>query len=241
MHFDATLRVRELTQNIYDIGDEVAEHIEHVAQAMADWDPELLTECMHELSDVVAQGRAEVRPGLAELNGLRQAFISGIRAGEMSNHFAHPGRTLSFLHGGRSDVLSDATPTARSGAVGAAEPQGADGPAAQLGTQMASTAAWRLWLRTNAEALIARLNGIAEWVVQQTQAAVENQSVLLPQALYRAQTWTEETVVDWAELVAKQPELAADMRGEAPPAFLAERARVEAVVAKLQRRRSAAG
>src|SRR5699024_9700351 len=74
VHYDASLRVRDLTQNIYDIGDEIAEHIEHIAQAIADWDGELVEDCVPEFASVVRQGRKEVRPGLAELNGLRQAL-----------------------------------------------------------------------------------------------------------------------------------------------------------------------
>ncbi|WOH93889.1 hypothetical protein [Corynebacterium urealyticum] len=63
MHYDASLRVRDLTQNIYDIGDEIAEHIEHIAQAIADWDGELVEDCLLEFTSVVRQGRKEVRPG----------------------------------------------------------------------------------------------------------------------------------------------------------------------------------
>ena len=37
----AVLRHRELTQEIYNIGDEVAEYIEHVAESIADYDGEL--------------------------------------------------------------------------------------------------------------------------------------------------------------------------------------------------------
>ena len=52
-HYDARLRLREITQELYDIGDEVAEHIEHLAQAIADVDRELVDECVLELADIV--------------------------------------------------------------------------------------------------------------------------------------------------------------------------------------------
>ena len=34
----AELRHRELTQEIYNIGDEVAEYIEHLIESIADWE-----------------------------------------------------------------------------------------------------------------------------------------------------------------------------------------------------------
>ena len=37
----AVLRHRELTQEIYNIGDEVAEYTEHLAEAIVDYDGEL--------------------------------------------------------------------------------------------------------------------------------------------------------------------------------------------------------
>ena len=39
----AQLRHRELTQEIYNIGDEVAEYIEHVIESLEDWDCLLYT------------------------------------------------------------------------------------------------------------------------------------------------------------------------------------------------------
>lgn len=260
MHCDAALRVRELTQNIYDIGDEVAEYIDHVAEAMADWDSELVADCLEELADIVAQGRAEVRPGLAEVNGLRQAFISGVRAGEMSNTFPHPGRTLAFLKaegpaafgaasavgGGLAAARAETDPqAATAGAPSSASAAAADAalPPHALATKpaMSSTAVWRLWLRTHAEELTAQLADLADWVVEQTHLAVETQSVLLPHSLLRAQQATEDIVAQWRGLVACQPALAAAMRGEAPPRFLNERARVEAIAARVRRSQSQAG
>ena len=34
---DALLRHRELTQEVYNIGDEVAQYVENLAEAIADW------------------------------------------------------------------------------------------------------------------------------------------------------------------------------------------------------------
>lgn len=230
MHYDAALRVRELTQNIYDIGDEIAGHIDHVAQAMADWDPELARDCLMELDEIVQQGRLEVRPGLSELNGLRQAFVSGVRSGQMSGittTYPHPGRTLSFLHKAGPDVSGLASDKEKT-----THPAAPEEPAS-----MASTAAWRLWMRSAVEQQIAELTELSEWVVEQTHLALEAQSVLLPQTYSKARQKTVEIAGKFGAIIDRQPALAQSMRGEAPPEFLEERARVDAVVARILQRR----
>ena len=244
MHYNATLRVRELTQNIYDIGDEVAQFINHVSQAMADWDRELVEDCLHELVEIIKEGRAEVRPGLMELNGLRQAFISGIRAGQMSNtqgaaeNYPHPGRTLAFMHQPSSQRLAAAVAQNHRvhQATAPAAPEQPEGPTNQA---MASTAAWRLWLRERNEELRTQLEDLEEWVVAQTHAALESQSVLLQQSFSQAERTTTAIVQQWLEALDRQPTLAAAMRGEAPPQFLEDRARVDAIVNKLARAKRA--
>ncbi|MBC2681139.1 hypothetical protein GSS87_01700 [Corynebacterium sp. 4HC-13] len=241
MHYNATLRVRELTQNIYDIGDEISQHIDHVAQAMADWDPELVQDCLMELDEAVTECRCEVRPQLSELNGLRQAFVSGVRSGEMSGRarsyaqeghasYAHPGRTLTFMHKGSASVAGVASENIKNTAATTtlSEPE-----------SMASTATWRLWMRSSCENLIKELDELAEWVVQQTEKALEAQSVLLPQAYSKARQQTIEIAGRFGAIIDRQPQLAQSMRGEAPPEFLEDRARIDAVVARLQQRRAA--
>lgn len=83
-HYDARLRMREVTQSLYDIGDEVAEFIENLSQAIADVDVELVDECVCELSEMVDEAVDDAIPLVGELGGLRQAFISGIRSGQLS-------------------------------------------------------------------------------------------------------------------------------------------------------------
>ncbi|KAB3520909.1 hypothetical protein GC425_06625 [Corynebacterium sp. zg254] len=244
MHYNATLRVRELTQNIYDIGDEIAQYINNVTQAMNDWDVELVDDCLEELHEIIAEGRAEVRPGLVELNGLRQAFISGIRAGQMSNPsasmtFDHPGRTLTFLHAPFSQRYAQAVAEAHGAHAsndGSAAPGQDEGPANQ---SMASTAAWRMWMRQRNERCTSELYDLEEWIVEQTQRALESQSVLLQQSFSQAERSVATIVEQWKHMVNLQPTLAADMRGENPPAFLEERARVDEIVAKLARAKRA--
>jgi len=242
VHDAASLRLRELTQGVYDIGDEVAEYIDNVAAAMTDWDPELVADCLEELSESVAQGRGEVRRYLAELNGLRQAFVSGVRSGSLSAApaYDHPGRTLSFLHPRpASGPAGEEGAGAGAGAAGTAGTAGTDPASAP---PVASTATVRLELRRRNTELTGALSELAEWVVDQTARAVGEQSVLLPQALARAERHTVELVDRWqATVVGEHPVIVAEMRGEAPPEFLAERARVERVVAKIRRRRAATG
>ena len=230
MHYDASLRVRELTQNIYDIGDEIAGYIDHVSQAIGDWDPELVQDCLIELDEIVEQGRAEVRPGLSELNGLRQAFISGVKSGQMSGisvTYPHPGRTLAFLHKTGAEVPEMASEEKTTLPAEQPEEPGA----------MASTAAWRLWMRSNVDQHVAELNELAEWVVEQTRLALEAQSVLLPQTYSKARQRAVEIAGKFGAVIDKQPMLAQSMRGEAPPEFLQERARVDAVITRLLQRR----
>lgn len=221
MHDAARLRLRELTQNVYDIGDEVAGLVENLAEAMGDWDEQLVDDCLLELTDAVSQGRSEVRTDLAELNGLRQAFVSGIRSGSLSAPDMvdnHPGRTLSFL---RAHPVT---------------------PLEQEPSPVVSTATLRVNLRRSNTELTDALNELAEWVVGQTRLAVEEQSVLLPQSLARAEKHTCEVVERWrATVIGEHPALVAELRGEAPPRFLVERARVERIVAKIRSRRVAAG
>lgn len=45
---DAKLRHRELTQEVYDIGDEVATYIDNLVEALTDWDTELVADCRFE-------------------------------------------------------------------------------------------------------------------------------------------------------------------------------------------------
>lgn len=268
MSHDAASRLRDLSQNIYDIGDEVAAAIDNVGQAMADWDDELVTDCLLELEVLIAEVRPEIRADLVELNGLRQALISGVRAGSLSNERGtnpwrargagsspHPGRTLSFRHRppgvavassvnqGVRGLAFAAAEGADSGdaADSAANTAAAASPAEQRDSApapgIASTATWQQRLREGSDQLIVELTKLQDWVVEQTELAVKSHPVLLPQVYAKAQATVVDTVAQWRELVAQQPGLAKSMRGEAPPEFLQERARINAVVARVKRRR----
>ena len=59
---DALLRHRELTQEVYNIGDEVAEYIEHLAQAIADYDEELVVDCHAEFELIIDEATVRALP-----------------------------------------------------------------------------------------------------------------------------------------------------------------------------------
>ena len=59
----AQLRHRELTQEIYNIGDEVAEYIEHIMEAVSDWDLELVEDCLAEFDEIITEARDDSRTG----------------------------------------------------------------------------------------------------------------------------------------------------------------------------------
>ena len=80
----AELRHRELTQEVYNIGDEVAEYIEHVIEAIEDYDAELVEDCLAELAEIVEDARRDSRDVVGELIGLRQALVSGVASGSIS-------------------------------------------------------------------------------------------------------------------------------------------------------------
>jgi len=81
---DALLRHRELTQEVYNIGDEVAQYVENLAEAIADWDAELVEDCLMEIEVILTEARDDSRRVVAELTGVRHALTSGIRSGTVS-------------------------------------------------------------------------------------------------------------------------------------------------------------
>ena len=76
---DALLRHRELTQEVYNIGDEVAQYVENLAEAIADWDAELVEDCLMEIEVILTEARDDSRRVVAELTGVRHALTYFIR------------------------------------------------------------------------------------------------------------------------------------------------------------------
>lgn len=91
----AELRHRELTQEIYNIGDEVAQYIENLIEAIEDWDADLALDCLAEIGDIVEDARVDSGRCVGELIGLRQALISGLRSGTIS---AAASVTMTWKH-----------------------------------------------------------------------------------------------------------------------------------------------
>ncbi len=216
----ALLRHRELTQEIYNIGDEVAEYTEHIAEAIADYDGELTDDCLAEFSEIIDDARQDARRVVGELIGLRQALTSGMRAGSLS---------------------ASASPEEK-----VPEPDCLD--AAGLEDIYPLQAPFSV--RTMHDALTGRtdlavqhLTEIVEYTLEQTDmVARELGAVSLPHLYGRVGELVEAAVEGWMETVCvDHPAFARTMRGSNPPAFLAERARIDAIVAKVAAKRSRRG
>ncbi|MFV8380711.1 hypothetical protein [Corynebacterium hindlerae] len=215
--FDAKLRHRELTQEVYDIGDEVVEYIEHLMEAIADWDSELVEDCHAEFTEIVEEARNDSRRVVAELAGLRQALTSGLRSGTVS------------VRAKREKGV--ATPDSLAMAdLADAFPLGAPAPIREM------TAA----MNGRSQAILDRLREVNDWILDQTAVVADDLDALsLPVVFSRTQRIVDTTIECWFNAVAKQhPEYARNMRGSNPPKFLAERARIDAIVAKVAAKRA---
>lgn len=208
---DATMRHRELTQEVFNIGDELAEHAEHIAEAIADWDAELVEDCLLEFETIVAEARHDVRAVVAELVGLRQALTSGLASGTVG-------------------VTVDA------GAVLAAPPLRKENPVTNL---PASVQDVTRQLDERTEAAGEDIEALVEWVLHLTERGARDlASCSLPVAYARFGESVRGVATAWLESVARaHPVYARAKRGSHPPVFLAERARVDAVVARVRSRR----
>ncbi|MDO5031049.1 hypothetical protein [Corynebacterium sp.] len=216
----AELRHRELTQEIYNIGDEVVEYIEHLIEAIEDWDDELAMDCLAELGDIVEDARVDSGRCVGELIGLRHALVSGLKSG-----------TISAASSGDFDIEEPVQLTARS--LDEALPM--SGP-----TIVVSELAATLCART--EAVTAYLRELVEYVLGQTDAVARNlDMVSLPHLYKRAGQSTLIAVQAWHHTVVDaHPAYVRTMRGHNPPPFLEERARVNAIVARVRAKREAA-
>ncbi|PLA36223.1 hypothetical protein CYJ42_03590 [Corynebacterium amycolatum] len=221
-HFDARLRLREVTQELYDIGDEVAEHIEHLAQAVADVDRELVDECVLELADIVDEAVEDCRPLIGELDGLRQAFTSGIRSGRIG--------TLSSA----STPRRHPHPAPKS-------------PDVQSLSLIPAPLKHPVAVPTVTQAMIARsdavasyLEELADWVSAENIRGVEKLgSVVLPQLYAQSGRRALSAAAVWCVAVPEtHPAVANALRGRRPPEFLMERARIDEIVRRVKQRRA---
>lgn len=214
---DAKLRHRELTQEVYDIGDEVVKYIEHLMEAIADWDEELVDDCLAEFAEIVEEARNDSRRVIAELAGLRQALTSGLRSGTVSV---------------RTRRANDA-----------ADPEGLTAADLLVMFPLDVPALVRdvaTALGARSEAVLSRLETVNEWILNQTCVVADDlDSLSLPVVYSRTQRLVGVTVNAWREAVASQhPEYARTMRRSNPPNFLLERARIDMIVARVAAKRA---
>ena len=214
------LRHRELTQEIYNIGDEVAEYTEHLAEAIADYDGELTDDCLAEFVEIIDDARNDARRIVGELIGLRQALTTGMRAGVLSASYRSEEKVPEpeFLD---ADGLEDLFPLQ-----------------APFSVQTMQDA-----LVGRTELTVQHLGEIVQYTLEQTEmVARELGAVSLPHLYARVGELVEAAVDGWMETVCiDHPAFVRTMRGVAPPQFLEERARVDAIVAKVAAKRRRRG
>ncbi|MGV0375320.1 hypothetical protein CKJ81_05020 [Corynebacterium hadale] len=216
----AMLRHRELTQEIYNIGDEVAEYIEHIAEAVADYDGELTDDCLAEFVEIADDARVDARRVVGELIGLRQALTSGMRAGVLSASACPEERVPE-------PELLDAT--------GLEELFPLSAPFSVQTMEDALTG------RT--DLTVQHLTEIVAYTLEQTDmVARELGAVSLPHLYATVSELVEAAVEGWVETVCvDHPAFVRTMRGTNPPEFLDERARINRIVEKVAAKRSRRG
>ncbi|MDO4762035.1 MAG: hypothetical protein Q4A31_08970 [Corynebacterium sp.] len=210
---DAKVRHLELTQEVFNIGDEVASYIENIAEAINDWDPELVEDCLAEFEMIIDEARLDSRRLIAELLGLRQALTSGLASGtvSMGPEMKETSRPVLI----NSTSLTQRFPIQNSPVIVAEVTQA---------------------LEARTELVVEYLAHIVEWELAETERAARDIDALSLPLLYAR---TSEAVFSaaraWLSTVAKEhPSFVRAMRGSNPPAFLSERAWVDQVVARVK-------
>ena len=214
----ATLRHRELTQEVCDIGDEVSVYIGNLAEAVADFDVELVEDCMAEFTAILAEARQDSRRVVSELTGLRRALVSGVRAGNLSAPVPAPGTgEVPAADGVTGEELEQLFPVSASPVAAGVFAANLDG-------------------RT--DTVVERLTAIGDWVADRcVLASVDPEQASLPLVFSRTGQAVTTTVDAWLTTVGySNPVYCQTMRGTNPPEFLAERARIDAVVARVKAR-----
>ncbi|MBP3088070.1 hypothetical protein EML15_02730 [Corynebacterium sp. sy017] len=216
---DATLRHRELVQEIFNIGDEVATYIENLAEAIADWDEELVEDCITEFEEIIAEASQDSRTILAELYGLNQALTSGLAAGtvalgEESSIALLPTPVLINTHS-----LRERFPITQSPIIVGELTQALD---------------------SRTELVKEYLAHVTQWELGQTEYAARNPGLSnLPRLYNRTRNMVLSVGHAWLAAVAQEhPHYARTMRGSNPPQFLNERARIDAIVARVRSKKN---
>ena len=157
---------------------------------------------------------------VGELIGLRQALVSGVKAGSISA--ALPA----------NERLPEPEPL---DAVGLFElfPLSSPSPVKAM-TEVCTQ-------RT--DLIVQHLEEVVDYTLEQTDMVAQNlAAVSLPHLYARVGELVESAVDGWLDAVAAEhPGFTRAMRGSNPPKFLEERARVDAIVAKVAAKRSRRG
>lgn len=216
----ATLRHRQLTQEIFNIGDEVASFIENLAEAVADWDGELVEDCLAELEEIIEDARRDSRTVATELAGLHQALTSGLASGKVSMAAPEP----AFV---APPVVMDA-----------------EGLRERFPIQKSPVIVGELTqaLQARTDLIGQYLAHVVEWELAETEKAARNAAgPSLPQLYARTHRLVLGAAEAWLAAVAEEhPGYTRSMRGSNPPEFLGERARIDAVVQRVKAKRSGA-
>lgn len=219
--FDATLRHRELTQEIFNIGDEVATYIENLAEAIADWDAELVDDCVAELEEIFEDARRDSRAVVRELVGLRQALTSGLASGTVAASAAMEDavdRPVVL----NAESLRERFPIQNSPVIVRELSQALEARTDLVGEYLAHIVSWEL--------------------LETEKAARDLDALNLPMLYSRTAEIVFAAARAWTEAVATEhPGYTRTMRGAQPPAFLNERARIDAVVARVIAKRVGSG
>jgi len=213
----ATLRHRELTQEIFNIGDEVATFIENIAEAIADWDVELVEDCVAEFEDIIGDARTDSRTIIRELKGIRQALTSGLASGTVAATMPDGDEQMKRPTPMNAQLLRNQFPITNNSPVMVQEINHI--------------------LQDRTELVRQYLAHIVDWELAETEKAVrsaEDERTLLTVFGYTSDAVTSAAKA-WREAVgADYPGGARPMRGSHPPEFLNERARIDAVVARVK-------
>lgn len=216
----ALIRHRTLTQELFNIGDEVATYIENLTEAIADWDAELVEDCLAEFHEIIAEAQHDARVISGQLTGLRHALIAGCAAGNLSLDPAPaaPQQVPAVLH---AHHICESFPLASSPVT-----------VAELSERM----------QARTRFVLQYLESVVDWELLETQRGARDLSLVDLPRLYRQVASIVDAIAQgWLEAVAwQQPAFTRTMRGQNPPQFLNERARIDMVATRVFGRRSQA-
>ena len=206
-----------MTHEIFNIGDEVATFIENIAEAIADWDVELVEDCVAEFEDIIGDARTDSRTIIRELKGIRQALTSGLASGTVAATMSDGDEQMKRPTPMNAQLLRNQFPIKNNSPVMVQEINHI--------------------LQDRTELVRQYLAHIVDWELAETEKAVrsaENERPLLTMFAYTSDAVTSAAKAWRVAVVADYPGVTRTMRGSHPPEFLNERARIDAVVARVK-------